>query len=37
MQTADNKRYMGGVNALVPNGKNLYLANNSLYKLQAVA
>lgn len=38
MQAADNQQYTrGGVNASIPNGKSLYLANNSLYKLQAVA
>ncbi len=38
MQTADNQQYTGGgVNASTPNGKSLYLANNSLYNLQAAA
>lgn len=39
MQTTNNQQHTGGggVNAFIPNGKSLYLANNSLYKLQAVA
>lgn len=37
MQAADNQQYTGGVNACTPNGKSSYLANNSLFKLQAVA
>lgn len=38
MQTTNNQQHTGGgVNTFIPNGKSLYLANNSLYKLQAVA